>query len=95
MHVVTAVLNNLGGSMHNSASGRSVVDALVALNYNGLLDASDRSPNTSAFLFNPDANTNSSGGNEYHHSGGGLAASRQAEALADIRHALANRSGAN
>jgi hypothetical protein len=77
-HGTIAVLNNLGGSLHNSASGRTVVDALVALNYNGSLDTSDRSPNTSAYAFNPDANINTSSTQstsarrEYRHSGGGL-----------------------
>eukprot|EP01048_Picozoa_sp_COSAG05_P015991 COSAG05_NODE_2000_length_3723_cov_3.494757_3_plen_42_part_00 len=33
-HGIVAVLNDLGGS-GSSASGRNVVNALVALNYNG------------------------------------------------------------
>ena len=49
-----AVLNDLGGSS-NAASGRGVEESLVALNYNGTIDNSDTSPNTSAYSFNPDA----------------------------------------
>eukprot|EP01043_Picozoa_sp_COSAG02_P033419 COSAG02_NODE_2279_length_9234_cov_37.573071_7_plen_647_part_00 len=82
-HGTIAVLNNLGGS-DNAASGGSVVDALVALNFNGSLDTSDRTPNTSTYAFNPGANTtrmiedagptSSFTGfeREHHHSGGGL-----------------------
>jgi parallel beta-helix repeat protein len=51
---IVAVLNDLGGST-SSSSGRGVEDALVALNYNGSVDNSDHSPNTSAYSWNPDA----------------------------------------
>ena len=51
---IMAVLNDLGGSS-NAASGRGVEESLVALNYNGTIDNSDTSPNTSAYSFNPDA----------------------------------------
>eukprot|EP01052_Picozoa_sp_SAG31_P018931 SAG31_NODE_1360_length_8638_cov_55.988055_7_plen_169_part_00 len=51
---IIAVLNDLGGST-NAAGGRDVHDALIALNYNGTIDNSDDSPNTTAYSFNPDA----------------------------------------
>ena len=50
---IISVLNDLGGSA-NSASGRGVKGALVALNFNGSLDNSDKTANTSAFSWNPD-----------------------------------------
>lgn len=52
---VIAVLNDLGGSA-NGAGSRGVKDALVALNYNGQIDNSDHSSNTSSYSFNPNAN---------------------------------------
>lgn len=54
-HGIIAVLNDLGGSS-SSASGRGVVNALVALNYNGSIDNSGNATNTSTFSFNPEAN---------------------------------------
>lgn len=52
---VIAVLNDLGGSA-NAASGRGVEGALVALNYNGVIDTSGAAPpNTSTYAYNPDA----------------------------------------
>ena len=51
---LVAVLNDLGGS-ENPAGGRGVQDALVALNFNGQIDNSDTTTNTSSFSFNPDA----------------------------------------
>ena len=53
---IIAVLNDLGGS-NNAAGGRDVHNALVALNFNGSIDNSDTSPNTSAYSFNPGAKT--------------------------------------
>merc|ERR1711879_1035856 len=53
---VMAVLNDLGGSA-NGASGHGVEDALVALNYNGVIDNSDSEPNTSSYSWNPEAET--------------------------------------
>jgi len=49
------VLNDLSGSVSTSG-GRGTENALVAFNYNGTMDTSDRSPNTSAYSFNPGAN---------------------------------------
>ena len=49
---IITVLNDLGGSV-SSASGRGVQGALVALNYNGVVDNSDKTANTSAFSWNP------------------------------------------
>ena len=71
-----------------------VDDALVALNYNGSLDASDRSPNTSAYLFNPDANTNTTTGSvEYSHSGGGLTSTVMASVIAKLPQVTPPKSG--
>jgi hypothetical protein len=54
-HGIIAVLNDLGGSS-SSSSGRGIVNALVALNYNGRVDNSGKASNGSTFSFNPDAN---------------------------------------
>lgn len=55
-----AVLNDLGGSTNGARTGR-VVDALIALNWNGTVDNSGatrgKAANTSVFSWNPDAKT--------------------------------------
>ena len=71
----------------------------MALNYNGSLDTSDRSINTSAFSFNPDANTTGitvgadGMDREYRHSGGGLTSAVMASIIAKLPAVTPPKSG--
>jgi hypothetical protein len=82
-----AVLNDLGGSTSGATNGR-VQEALIALNSNGTIDCSGMvkdAPNasSSAFSFNPDANSVSISGAraEFSHRGGGLTSVVQASII--------------